>query len=217
MTAYKDGNNHIQCYECDLAKVIAILPKGGSIPLKDWGRIFQWLGAAPQGKWKVIWLGSTTVRSLPENGDPLSPAHLNGGYTHACSTNGIIIYRIEEATRVLIHELLHAACLDEAGLDIPMKEAHIEAWAELFLVAHRAGGNPAKAAKLWNLQSHWIVDTNHKAKKEHNVNDPSDYGWRYLNGREGVFASLGVALPAPKLTGEKSSRFTHPALDRPVD
>ena len=118
---------------------------------------------------------------------------------------------------MLIHELLHAACLDEAGLDIPMKEAHIEAWAELFLVAHRAGGNPAKAAKLWNLQSHWIVDTNHKAKKEHNVNDPSDYGWRYLNGREGVFASLGVALPAPKLTGEKSSRFTHPALDRPVD
>jgi hypothetical protein len=130
-----------------------------------------------------------------------------------CSSRGIFIYRAEEVTRVLIHELLHAACLDPKDVTLEVREATIETWAELFLIAHRAKGDATKAGALWKLQSQWIVDTNCKATQHHAVKGPADYAWRYLNGREGVFKSLGVELPKPRAHKASSCRFTHPGLD----
>jgi hypothetical protein len=211
---YHSGKFKLKCSESSLAKVICIVPPHVSPPLEDWGRIFQWLGAAAQGKWKVYWIGSAAKREFPGRGAPMGASHVNGGYTMPCSTEGVFIYRIEEATRVLIHELLHAACLDPAGASLPIREATVEAWAELFLVAHRAGGDLGRASNLWAKQAHWISDTNHKAKTYNNVRGEGDYAWRYLNGRAGVFKELGVDLPKPRGLPEKSSsRFTHPALD----
>jgi hypothetical protein len=211
---YKSGKYKIKASECEIAKVISITPPYIDPPLEDWGRIFQWLGPAKTGKWIIYWLGAETKREFPRIGQSLDSRHLNGGYTIPCSTNGIFIYRIEEATRVLIHELLHAACLDPPGASISVREATVETWTELFLIAHRSAGNINVAEKLWNIQSQWISDTNYKALKEHNVKGENDYGWRYLNGRAHIFESLGAELPKPKpLPAKSSSRFTHPSLD----
>jgi len=211
---YMSGKYKLKCSECDLAKVISIVPANIEPPLEDWGRIFQWLGPAPQGRWTIYWIGSKKKREFPMKGKPLDPSHVNGGYTVPCSAHGVFIYRLEEATRVLIHELLHAACLDPPHATLPVREATIEAWAELFLVAHRSRGKIPAAASLWKLQSQWIADTNHKALTHNNVKGPDDYAWRYLNGRAGIFKSLGIELPNPReLPLKASSRFTHPSLD----
>ena len=211
---YKGGKAHAVAYECDIAFVAAILPATSKIPLDVWGRIFQLFGKAASGdKWKVFWFGATAPRKFPADGLPLDPQHLNGGYTTICSTRGIFIYRLEEATRVLIHEMLHAACLDPHDADLPTREATVETWAEVIFVALRAGGRLSAAKRLWTLQTQWVADTNHRAKTRHSVRSKDDYGWRYLNGREHVYQSLGLALPGPS-SGHipERSRFTHPTL-----
>ena len=152
-------------------------------------------------------------REFPEEGQDLGPEHVNGGYTMPCSTHGIYIYRAEEASRVLIHEMIHAACLDEQEWSVEEREAMVETWAELILIALVSKGRPVAAKRLWVAQSHWIADTNWKAKHENNTHDLTDYGWRYLCGREGMYQRLGVALPAPRERKTDSLRFTHPMLE----
>jgi hypothetical protein len=211
--AYKAGTMQLHCMDCVIARVIAILPNGSKIPTEDWGHLFQWMGPAKDGKpWRVFWFGASAERKFPDHG-ALAAQHLNGGYTQPCSTRGIFMYRMEEATRVLIHELLHAACLDPPSDSIPFREATVETWAELFLVAYRSKGFRGHAAQLWAQQAQWVADTNHRAEHSHNVRGDKHYGWRYLNGRKGIYESLGIVLPPPsKGPAPTSSRFTHPAL-----
>lgn len=212
---YVDKRYSLHAHSCSNAIVIAILPPGVKVPLDDWGRIFQWLGNSDTGKpWKVFWLGNETRRLFPQVGAEITSEHLNGGYTYPCSTHGIFVYRMEEATRVLIHELLHAACLDPVNASLPVKEATIETWAELFLIAHRAGGNIEKAEKLLKIQLKWVSETNAKAQNDNNVKNEQQYAWRYLNGREHVYNSLGIVLPKASATysNVKQTRFTHPKL-----
>jgi len=210
---YNKGKMRLDCRGCSLARVVAILPKGLKIPEESWGRIFQMFGPpkqGPHGRWNIYWFGAEAPRCFPEDGALLAAEHLNGGYTTICSTEGIFIYRLEEATRVLIHELLHAACLDPAGT-IPVREATVETWAEVILVAVRSRGLTTAAGRLWKLQTQWVADTNDRAENKHDVDGEHDYAWRYMNGRAAVYQSLGLALPAPK-RHPKSSRFTHPDL-----
>jgi len=211
---YSKGVYQEHCYESANARIVALLPKGMKIPLEDWGAIFNWFGTPANGKkWKVYWFGATVPRRFPSHGEALEAAHLNGGYTIPCSTMGIFIYRVEEATRVLIHEMLHAACLDPKTEDVQIRESTVETWAELILIAFRAKGSRAKAADLWAKQAQWIADTNNRAAASHNVRNASKYGYRYLNGRAPIFAALGIELPAPKRANATSSRFTTPELD----
>lgn len=212
---YSKGQYKQHCYECDVARVVALLPKGAKIPLDDWGIILHWFGPSPDGEpWKIYWFGATVPRKFPSHGEALTAAHLNGGYTMACSASGIFIYRMEEATRVLIHEMLHAACLDPRTDDIQIRESTVETWAELILIAFRAKGSSEKAASLWAEQAQWIADTNNRAATSHNVRNASKYGYRYLNGRVAIYASLGIELPPPSGKGTvNSSRFTTPKLD----
>jgi hypothetical protein len=210
---YKKGTNAIQCVECNFARVVAILPKGITIP-REWTRIFQSFGTPKHGgpKWRVYWFGSITPRRFPKAGLPLDAQHLNGGYTQTCSTDGIFIYRVEEASRVLIHELLHAACQDPFDQSIPQREAIIETWAELIFIAYKSRGWVKKAEHLLEIQCQWVADTNEKAKVDNKVNDENDYAWRYLNGRTNVYKSLGISLPQPSGNSPNQSRFTHPEL-----
>jgi hypothetical protein len=94
-----------------------------------------------------------------------------------------------------------------------MKEAMIEMWAELVLVALRSRGVSQSAKRFWIKQSHWISDTNEKAREDHNENDSTDYAWRYLSGRKYMYEMHGIELPAPRSVQTKSVRFTHPALE----
>lgn len=217
-SAYKAGKATIVCKRLGgLARAVLFLPHGTKEPNWElWARIFQWFGPSPDRKpWKVTWFPAKVDRKFPLLGQDLGPEHVNGGYTQICSTDGIYIYRQEEATRVLIHEMVHAACLDEQGegWTIPLKEAMVEMWAELILIAIVSKGSTFDAKLLWAKQSHWIADTNHAAQRLHNEEDPSDYAWRYLSGRAHMYATHGIALPAPRTLQNKSTRFTHPALE----
>ena len=213
-----------------LARIVCFLPvgRGGATataapqqpPFELWRRIFMWFGpAADGGPWRMTWFASPTPRHFPGVGQDLGPEHVNGGYTRPCSSEGIFIYRAEEVTRVLVHELLHAACLDEAGpgWTIPLREAQIEVWAELILVAVLSKGDAGAAEKLWAAQAQWVSDVNWKASAMHGTHDITDYAWRYLCGREQMYARLGVPLPAarPVIAARMTStRFTDPMLGR---
>jgi len=110
---------------------------------------------------------------------------------------------------------MHAACLDPPNETVPVKEATVETWAEIILVALRSRGSHEKADRLWKQQAEWVVATNEKAQTEHGVSGEESYAWRYLNGRVQVYEDLGFALPAPKplSADQKSTRFTSPKLD----
>jgi len=219
---YKKGTYKCIGKECEYGYVVALLPPGTSIPLDDWGLIFKWFGkAADGGKWKVYWFGSQIKREFPEKGSPMGPEHVNGGYTTRCSSEGIYIYRIEEATRVLVHEMFHAACLDPdpAKTSVPLLEATTETWAELLLIAFRSKGVMARAWRLWSIQRAWIRKTNGRAAVAHSVQSEKDYAWRYLNGRAQIYAQLGFDLGGGQGGGGQaaplrlSPRFTAPELD----
>jgi hypothetical protein len=89
----------------------------------------------------------------------------------------------------------------------------VETWAELILIALLSKGSKVRAARLWVAQSHWISDTNWKAKHINNTHDLTDYAWRYLGGREQMYLKLGIALPAPREHNQTSLRFTHAMLE----
>lgn len=209
------GSSMLLCKSCSNAKVLWIQPKGTQIepPWKEWGRIFQWLGDAPGGvKWRVFWFPAPIPRILPRKGETVGPRHINGGYCYPCNPNVIVVYRLEEATRVLVHELLHASCTDPQGASLEIKEATTETWAELFLVALCSKGKVDSAKKLWTLQSQWISDQNADLRTKYHVNSPADYAWRYTLGREQILADLKVELPIPQKRTSLSSRLTHPLL-----
>ena len=158
--------------------------------------------------WQIYLYASGTERLLPSEG-PIGPEHLNGGYTYPCKPDCIVIYRYEEATRVLIHELLHASCTDNHDNSVEVKEAATEVWAELFLVALLSNGNKKKAYDLWRIQDHHIQDLNYTVRTFHHVNSASDYGARYTIMREKVFEDYGILLDSKyKPKRIVTSRFT---------
>ena len=164
--------------------------------------------------WQIYLYSSKVNRTLPASG-PIGAEHLNGGYTYPCTSDCIVIYRYEEATRVLIHELLHASCTDDNNKIIEHKEAATEAWAELFLISLLSKGNISHAYKLWKIQDHYIQDLNYTVKTFHNVLSHIDYGARYTTLREDVFKQFSINLDITyKPKRITISRFTSPDLDR---
>lgn len=210
------GEATLKAKECGIAKVIWVQPKGSGIapPWDLWGRLFQWIGHPEQGgAWRIFWLPSEVKRMYPVSADePLGPAHLNGGYCYPCRSDTVVVYRKEEATRVLLHELLHGACLDPYDEALPVREACIEAWAEVFLVVLCSGGDTRKASKLWSYQSQWVADQNAIVRQRFGIQGPSDFAWRYTVGREIYFEKMHLVLPKPKNLHPRSSRMTSPLV-----
>ncbi len=209
------GGGRILCQSCGLAKVLWIQPKGSDVEpyWSSWGRIFQFLGPSPDGHpWRVFWFPTYKKRLLPARGQEVGPAHINGGYCYPCRPHTIVIYRFEEATRVLFHELLHAACTDPQNVPLPIKEATTETWAELFMVAFCSKGDIQKAKFYWKLQSQWIADQNYILETYHKISCVENYAWRYTLGRAFILENLHISLPKPKPTSTVSSRLTHPTL-----
>lgn len=217
----KEGRAELVCRSCQFAKVIYI--KKGSVepPWDLWGRIFMWLGypnvpnfQGQQTKWRVFWFPATTKRMYPpaETQSEVGPASLNGGYSYPCHSDAIVIYRLEEATRVLIHEVLHASCCDPQGAPLPLKEANTETWAEILLVALLSEGSEKEAERLWKIQSEWIANQNAILRNRFGIQGPEDYAWRYTLGRELILDSLKIDLPLPTSLKLRSSRLTSPDL-----
>jgi hypothetical protein len=203
------------------AKVLAVVYPETQIPWKTLGQIFSAFGPPGKNKqanlWRVVWFAHPRKRMFPhENNDLIQPQHINGGYAYACAPETIIIYREEEVERVLVHELLHAACTDDMSKPEWMREVLTETWAELFLVAILAQGSLTKAKKLWNIQAQWIADQEVILRNEYHITKPEDFPWRYTVGRSSVLKSLGIILPPPsadpKFMLASSLRFTSSSL-----
>jgi hypothetical protein len=177
-----------------------------------WARIFQLYGRGPT-VWRVGLFAAQMPRTLPAPGQPVGPEHVNGGYTLPCKQDRIIIYREEECTRVLLHELFHAACSDRLA-SLPHMEAETESWAEWVLVALASEGNLEMAMSLMKKQIRWMSAQHRVLRGFYNVSKPEDFAWRYTLGREHAYQRLGLHVPISKgISRVTSSRLTAPALE----
>lgn len=208
---YLQGQYDLVCKVCPYGKVLVFVKKGEEdpTPWDIWARIYQMFG--PHG-WRVGYFPSKFLRTLPVVGQEIGPEHVNGGYAMPCKANSIIIYREEEATRVLIHELFHASCCDR---DIPLdkKEAETESWAELTLIAFLANGNLKVARELYGKQMDWMAAMHATLYKYYRAKQ-EDYIWRYTIGREEAYERLGCGVPIKNIKVPRvSNRLTHPDLE----
>lgn len=182
------------------------------IPWAFWARIFQMIDR-PIG-YTLIY-ADPRLRLDPEDQRPLKAADINGGFSYLGQQELVVVYRFEEVTRVLLHELLHTIGFDmEKGVE--ELEAYTEAWTELFLCALLSKGHTNKFSKLWSEQVNWMVEQAESLKVERNVNTPVDYAWRYMLGKVSVLNELGFIKDFVKmhlLEPSRSLRFTTPTWD----
>jgi hypothetical protein len=234
------GRAVLKTWRGPFAKVLAVVYPDTKIPWATFGKIFTAFGP-PKGKglWRIVWFAHPKKREFPsanaaanadafqsrsnitnertsQNEGQVTPKHINGGYAYACAPETIVIYREEEVERVLIHELLHAACTDDMDKPEWMREVLTETWAELFLVAILANGSLRKAKQLWKIQAQWIANQQHVLTTEYGVLTPDSFPWRYTVGRAAALQNLGITLPPPssqpRLALGNSLRFTSPYL-----
>ena len=223
------GRAVLKTWRGSYAKVLAVVYPDTKIPWATFGKIFTAFGP-PKGKglWRVVWFAHPKKREFPSSFQTpsnitnertlthVTPKHINGGYAYACAPETIVIYREEEVERVLIHELLHAACTDDMNKPEWMRELLTETWAELFLVAILANGSLRKATRLWKIQAQWIANQQHVLTTEYGVLTPDSFPWRYTVGRATALQNLGIMLPPPssqpRLALGNSLRFTSPAI-----
>lgn len=161
-------------------------------PVHIWWRCVRLLSKKPV---RIVIFGNSNLRKMPHKG-PVKPEHINGGYAMRCDGSSIVIYRREEVTRVLLHELLHVSCSDPYHKDTPEIEADTEAWAEIIQCAMIAKGQENRFIPLMKEQIEYSVNQSEILQKRHNVNERSDYAWRYAIGRLDVWRRLGLEVPS---------------------
>ena len=213
------GKAQLICRRCPLAKVLLIIyPQAAkAFPWKLWERIFQAFGLhTSRIPWRITVFANPRPREFPERGSEPGPENVNGGYAMPNDPRSVVIYRLEECSRVLVHELLHAAGTDNMHDSEEQRESLTESWAEIFLIAVQAAGHPRKAAKLWKNQRQWISNQEALLEKEHGVVSLEHYAARYTTERREVFENLGLDLPKadanPRKQVQNSLTFTHPSL-----
>ena len=199
----KSGESTIQIMQCDYGQVLVVYHdklQYNHIPWELWGRILRLYteglkpsraGRGPKDvckPFKIFFLASPHLRLFPKNG-PIEPQHINGGYTYPCNHETIIIYRAEDATRVLIHELMHSCCLDHMEQGVDQVEAETEAWAELIYIALLSRANTKVFQILLRQQSDWICNQNERVR--HMIID-KQFPWRYTVGKEEVWERWGI-------------------------
>ena len=123
------------------------------------------------------------------------------------NTEKIVIKRAKEETRVLIHELQHASCLDKHH-SIDLLEAETEAWAELIYIGLLSGGKKCIFNDICNRQSEWIVKQNARVKKY--IGNTRAFPWRYTVGKEEVWRRWNILTKFTSGLKVKSLRLTFP-------
>jgi len=203
---WKQGECSLSVYECKYGKVVAIYDHAEQeqdIPWELWSRILRMY--SNHERFTIYFLANTHLRMFPEHG-AITPYHINGGYTYPCQRDIIVIYRAEDATRVLLHELLHASCTD-SHTDIDLMEAETEAWAELLYVAFLSAGHAQEFKELIKKQSAWIQSQNHRIRQ---LIQDKTFPWRYTIGKEQVWKRWGILQPS-SFFKIKSLRLTIPS------
>jgi len=177
------------------------------IPWALWARIMQAIDH-PVGY--ILFYGHPSKREFPDVHQKIGPSNINGGYSYLCQQTHVVVYRFEEATRVLLHELLHTACFDKEK-DTVNLEASTEAWTEILLCSILSKGSKVKFNKLWTKQCGWIRAQSERLRADHGVNGPQDYAWRYTLGREKVLEEMGFMVKGN--ADVVSLRFTTPEFE----
>ena len=187
------------------------------IPWNLWGRILRLFHGTHRTPFSIYFLASPSLRTFPASSrEPIRPQHINGGYTYPCRPDTIVIYRAEDATRVLLHELQHASCLDKQEKGIDHVEAETEAWAELLYTAFLSRGHPARWRMLWARQWAWLTAQNRKVSQHLRAsssdNPPYPFPWRYTLGKEDVLRRWGLMAVPSTSRPTASLRLTPPPL-----
>jgi hypothetical protein len=190
--AFVQNRSPILCKQSIHGKIIVALEsetQTDEIPWDTWFRILRLFYS--ESKITVVVLARTVERIAPLPGKPIRPEHINGGYTYACHPDFICVYRAEDATRVLIHELFHAHCADNQADGTDVIEAKTEAWAEIVYSILLGRGN--KRTSQMNLlhQSEWMHTQNRGIQKYHLITkSPREFPWRYTIGKEQIFREI---------------------------
>jgi hypothetical protein len=181
---------------CEYGKVFCILERKGQIdeiPWGLWGRILR-LYSQKNKPFRVFLLADETLRKFPKRG-PIKPNNINGGYTYACNRRSIVIYRAEDATRVLLHELMHSCCLDKMENGVDLVEAETEAWAELIYIGLLSEGKSYIFKSLLQRQSEYMRKQNERIIAEYGISDENkDFPWRYTLGKQRVWERWGILI-----------------------
>ena len=220
MAKYRAHQDGVELFVRELPGRTRLLMLGtrqqyGAIPWKFWARVFQAIGHPVK---HFLFYASTEERRFPPAGEAVEAEHINGGYSYLCSQSMVVVYRFEEAARVLLHELLHTACFDHKK-EIELLEANTEAWTELFLCALLSRGRRNVFLGLWREQCKWAESQVIKLRLDHGVIDKTAYSWRYITGKVDVLKDHGFFL-YPKTHNtihELNLRMTTPRLDSAMD
>ena len=206
------GEIPILTRQCKYGQILAALEQMAEMPWDLWGRILRmFYEKGNRNSFKVFFLASRSLRVFPESGGPIQTENINGGYAYKCNPETIVIYRAEDATRVLIHELQHSCCLDNVEHGLDDVEATTEAWAELFYIAILSQGNARVFNNLLHKQSEWMIKQNRKVKKHMTNPDSTEFPWRYTVGKEAIWCNWGILKKSvtPVSVG-RSLRLTYP-------
>lgn len=179
-------------------------------PWNTWWRAIRLLASTHPVR--IVMFAHPRKRVAPTPHTTVSKEHVNGGAAMRCDPKSIVLYRKEELTRTLIHELFHGSCSDPYYKPTEFIEADTEAWAELVLCGMAAKGNTVQWTKEFSKQVQWSLRQAATLRDTYGVKGSNDYAWRYLIGRLDVWKHLGLdipPLPAPKTYQPvKSLRFT---------
>jgi len=203
--------------KCKFGQIIAVLENASQseeIPWRLWARILRLYSdqTSPQ-PFKVYFLANTNLREFPPRHAAIQPQNINGGYTYRCTRDTILIYRAEDATRVLLHELFHSCCCDNPQNDIDIIEAETEAWAELVYVGLMSQGRKYIFNDLLKRQSEWMVKQNEIVRQHMRHPHSREFPWRYTIGKEEVWRDWGVLREdriSPPIHVKNSLRLTYP-------
>ena len=218
---YVKGKARIEARRCEYGIMIVMLLPGQfatDVPWELWARLFRMFGGgvASHG-FRVFLCAHPSQRLFPENEYRIQPANINGGYTYPCQKDTIVIYRAEDATRVLIHELFHASCSDRHEKGIDWVEAETEAWAELIYCAVMAEGRMNRFREMIQKQSVWMDGQNTKIRRHHIRPYSMEFPWRYTIGKQIIWEKWGIFdvsneryAPALQRNMSRSLRLTVP-------
>jgi hypothetical protein len=206
-TNWQEGKIDCSVFEGEFGKIVGFFPAPQSVTENDIPFfLWSWILAAfaPRGVYvRIYFVGSDIKRRFPvgRSDGKIGPENINGGYCYPCRKQlAVFVFRAEDATRVLIHELLHAFCTDrfECGLDLV--EARTETWAEVIWCCFMAGGDKKLARKFIGEQAAWVYEQN-KAVADF-IGDAAvqarEFPWRYTIGRESILRRW--------LAGQKTAR-----------
>lgn len=210
------GLKYVTVQKCEFGQVMAVFDNEkqmSEMPWGLWGRILRIFSEKRGCSFKIFFLANTELREFPPHNEEISPQNINGGYTYRCNPETIMIYRAEDATRVLIHELQHSCCLDEVENGVDIVEAETEAWAELIYVGLMSRGKKYMFKDLLQRQSEWMRKQNEKVREYMKNPDSREFPWRYTIGKEEVWKRWGILVEEnvkPYIRVGDSLRLTYP-------